>query len=58
MVAEGVETTKAVNKLAQAMAIDMPISRSVYQVLFAGQDVRMAIIDLMQRSLKSEWNIN
>ena len=58
MVAEGVETTKAVNKLAQVMAIDMPISRSVYQVLFAGQDVRMAIIDLMQRSLKSEWNIN
>jgi glycerol-3-phosphate dehydrogenase (NAD(P)+) len=58
MVAEGVETTKAVHTLAQALAIDMPISRSVYQVLFAGQDVRKAIIDLMQRSLKSEWNIN
>jgi glycerol-3-phosphate dehydrogenase (NAD(P)+) len=58
MVAEGVETTKAVNKLAQAKAIDMPISRGVHQVLFAGQDVRKAIIDLMQRSLKSEWNIN
>jgi glycerol-3-phosphate dehydrogenase (NAD(P)+) len=58
MVAEGVETTKAVNKIAQAMNIDMPISRSVYQVLFAGQDVRKAISDLMQRSLKNEWNIS
>jgi glycerol-3-phosphate dehydrogenase len=40
------------------MNIDMPISRSVYQVLFAGQDVRKAISDLMQRSLKNEWNIS
>ena len=58
MVAEGVETTKAVNKIAAALDIEMPISRSVYQVLFAGQDVRTAIVDLMQRSLKSEWNSN
>jgi glycerol-3-phosphate dehydrogenase (NAD(P)+) len=58
MVAEGVETTKADNKIAQALNIDMPISRSVYHVLFAGQDVRKAISDLMQRSLKNEWNIN
>ena len=58
MVAEGVETTKAVQRIAAAGAIDMPISRSVHQVLFAGQDVREAISDLMQRSLKSEWNIN
>jgi len=58
MVAEGVETTKAVNQLAQELDIDMPIARSVYQVLFAGQDVRIALIDLMQRSLKNEWNIN
>jgi glycerol-3-phosphate dehydrogenase (NAD(P)+) len=58
MVAEGVETTKAVHRLAHELDIDMPISHSVYQVLFAGQDVRMALIDLMQRSLKNEWNIN
>jgi len=58
MVAEGVETTKAVDRLARELDIDMPISHSVYQVLFAGQDVRMALIDLMQRSLKNEWNIN
>jgi len=58
MVAEGVETTKAVNHLAQTLAIDMPISQGVYQVLFAGQDARKIVRELMQRSLKSEWNIN
>jgi len=58
MVAEGVETTKAIRQLAQAMAIDMPISQGVYQVLFAGQDVQNVIRELMQRSLKNEWNIN
>jgi glycerol-3-phosphate dehydrogenase (NAD(P)+) len=58
MVAEGVETTKAVNQIARAMAIDMPISQGVFQVLFMGQDARNVISDLMQRSLKNEWNIN
>jgi glycerol-3-phosphate dehydrogenase (NAD(P)+) len=58
MVAEGVETTKAVQQLALAMTIDMPISHGVYQVLFAGQDVNNVISELMQRSLKNEWNIN
>jgi len=58
MVAEGVETTKAVHLLAEKLSIDMPISREVHQVLFAGKDVRQAINDLMKRSLKSEWNIN
>jgi glycerol-3-phosphate dehydrogenase (NAD(P)+) len=58
MVAEGVETTKAVNTIAQTMAIDMPIVFGVHQVLFAGQDVKKVITDLMQRSLKIEWNIN
>lgn len=58
MVAEGVETTKAVQRLAEQLAIDMPISREVHCVLFAGKDVRTAINDLMKRSLKNEWNIN
>jgi glycerol-3-phosphate dehydrogenase (NAD(P)+) len=58
MVAEGVETTKAVQQLADRLAVDMPISRQVYQVLFAGKDVKQAVTDLMTRSLKNEWNIN
>jgi len=58
MVAEGVETSKAIQRLAQALAIDMPISQGVHQVLFEGKDVRHVISELMQRSLKNEWNIN
>jgi glycerol-3-phosphate dehydrogenase (NAD(P)+) len=58
MVAEGVETTKAVRRLALDMAIEMPISLGVYQVLFDGQDAKNVIRELMQRSLKNEWNIN
>jgi glycerol-3-phosphate dehydrogenase (NAD(P)+) len=58
MVAEGVETTKAVQRLAGQLAIEMPISQEVYRVLFAGKDVHAAIHDLMKRSLKNEWNIN
>jgi glycerol-3-phosphate dehydrogenase (NAD(P)+) len=58
MVAEGVETTKAVHALAEQLAIEMPIACEVYRVLFAGKGVRDAIRDLMTRSLKNEWNIN
>ena len=58
MVAEGVETTKAVNQLAGQLAVEMPIAREVHRVLFDGKDVRAAIHDLMRRSLKNEWNLN
>lgn len=58
MVAEGVETTRAVKHLALKMAIDMPIAQGVYQVLFEGLDVKNVISELMIRSLKNEWNIN
>jgi len=58
MVAEGVETAKAVYLLAEKLAIAMPIASEVHQVLFAGKDVRQAVTDLMKRSLKNEWNIN
>jgi len=58
MVAEGVETTKAVNQLADQLAIEMPIAREVHRVLFDGKTARAAVNDLMRRSLKNEWNIN
>ena len=58
MVAEGVETTKAVNQLAEQLDIEMPIAREVHRVLFDGKDVRVAVSDLMRRSLKNEWNIS
>jgi glycerol-3-phosphate dehydrogenase (NAD(P)+) len=58
MVAEGVETAKAVRRLAEQLGIEMPIAREVHRVLFEGKGAREAVGDLMTRSLKSEWNTN
>jgi glycerol-3-phosphate dehydrogenase (NAD(P)+) len=58
MVAEGVETTKAVRDISVKLKVDMPISTEVYRVLFQGKKPEAAIRDLMKRSLKKEWNIN
>lgn len=58
MVAEGVETTKAVRDISMKLKVDMPISTEVYRVLFQGKKPEAAIRDLMKRSLKKEWNIN
>ncbi|MBN2345935.1 MAG: NAD(P)-dependent glycerol-3-phosphate dehydrogenase [Candidatus Aminicenantes bacterium] len=58
MVAEGVETAKAVSRLAEQLAVEMPISREVHRVLFEGKAVREAVTDLMTRRLKEEWNTN
>lgn len=55
MVAEGVETTKAVQRLAAQLGIEMPITRAVHRVLFEGRDPGGAVAELMTRSLKSEW---
>jgi len=58
MVAEGIETAKAVKKIADRMKIEMPISQQVHQVLFNAKSPRAALADLMARSLKVEWNSN
>ncbi len=58
MVAEGVETTKAVKVLAEKKEIEMPISNAVYQILFKNKIPGEALRELMKRSLKIEWNIN
>ncbi len=54
-VAEGVNTTKAAMKLAERYAVEMPITEQVYQVLFAGKEVRQAIKDMMLREPKREF---
>ncbi|HLP58839.1 MAG TPA: NAD(P)H-dependent glycerol-3-phosphate dehydrogenase, partial [Candidatus Deferrimicrobium sp.] len=58
MVAEGVETTKAIKKLSSQMDIEMPIANEVYQILFNHKNPLKALKDLMKRSLKTEWNLN
>jgi glycerol-3-phosphate dehydrogenase (NAD(P)+) len=53
-VAEGVPTTRSVRELARRFNVEMPITESVYQVLFEAKDVLHAISDLMSRSPKPE----
>jgi glycerol-3-phosphate dehydrogenase (NAD(P)+) len=56
MVAEGVMTTKSVHGLAERFRIDMPITQSVYEVLFEGKNPHDAVADLMTREAKrEEW---
>jgi glycerol-3-phosphate dehydrogenase (NAD(P)+) len=58
MVAEGVETTKAIKQLSDKMGIEMPISNEVYEILFNNKVPIEALRGLMKRSLKIEWNLN
>jgi glycerol-3-phosphate dehydrogenase (NAD(P)+) len=54
MVAEGVETARAVHDLAEKLGLEMPITEQVYQTLFKDKPAREAVRDLMARELRSE----
>ena len=53
-VVEGIATCESVTALATRYQVEMPITRAVYEVLFEGKPVQMAIEDLMSRRLKAE----
>jgi glycerol-3-phosphate dehydrogenase (NAD(P)+) len=54
-VAEGIFTTTAAVGLAQARAVEMPITAQMHAILHHGKSPREAIQELMTRSGKSEW---
>lgn len=54
MVAEGVETTKSVNQLAEKYKVETPIANEVYKILFEDKDPIKATNDLMNRDMKFE----
>ncbi|MFW5931010.1 MAG: NAD(P)H-dependent glycerol-3-phosphate dehydrogenase [Desulfosalsimonas sp.] len=54
MVAEGVRTAKSVYNMSKKIGVEMPISDSVYAVLYEDLKPRDAVYQLMTRSLKSE----
>ncbi len=54
MVAEGVETTKSANALAQQVGVEVPICAEVYKMLFEGKSPRDSTYDLMTRGAKGE----
>jgi glycerol-3-phosphate dehydrogenase (NAD(P)+) len=53
-VAEGVNATRAALALAQRVAVELPITAKVAEVLFDGKSPRVAIGELMERTLKAE----
>ena len=54
MVAEGVPTTASAHDLAAKMNVEMPITETLYDVLYKDADIREKISKLMSRSLKDE----
>lgn len=53
-VVEGIKTTKSAYQLAKKHNIEMPISQSLYQVLYNGKDPKDAVNILMTRKKKEE----
>lgn len=54
---EGVNTTRVVHLMAKEMGVEMPITEQVYRILFEGLAPQDAISELMNRSLKREYNL-
>lgn len=54
MVSEGVATTRVAVELADALGVELPISRQMYAVLYEGKPPRAALGELMERTLKEE----
>ena len=55
-VAEGINTTRAVKKLADRAGLEMPITNEVNAVLYDGKPARDAVAELMSRPLREEMN--
>ena len=53
-VAEGINTARAVKKLADRVGLEMPIVNEVNAVLYEGKSAREAVSDLMSRPLREE----
>ena len=54
-VAEGVYTTSAALKMADGLGVEMPIAMATHRVLSEGLDPRQAVVELMGRPPRPEW---
>ncbi|MPM99373.1 Glycerol-3-phosphate dehydrogenase [NAD(P)+] [bioreactor metagenome] len=54
MVVEGVSTTKAAVELAKQLNVEMPITETIYSVLYEDKDIKQAAKDIMLRDGKTE----
>ncbi|CQB86619.1 NAD(P)H-dependent glycerol-3-phosphate dehydrogenase [Chlamydia trachomatis] len=55
MVVEGVYTALSAHQIATHHRIDMPITTSVYRVLYENLDIQEGIAQLLQRDTKEEY---
>lgn len=53
-VAEGIATTQATRQLAQRLEVEMPITESIYRVLFEGLSPSQVVPELMGRRMGQE----
>jgi len=53
-VAEGVMTTRSARDLALKIGVDMPITETVYAVLYDGLSPKQAVVELMTRPMRAE----
>ena len=53
-VAEGVHTARAVRRLANGLAVDMPLTQAVCRVMDEGVPAREAVGELLKREPKAE----
>ena len=54
MIVEGVATTKAAMELAQTLKIEMPITETIYNVLYDNKPIKEAARDIMLRDGRKE----
>lgn len=54
MVAEGINTTRAVYDISKKMSIEVPITECVYEIIYEGLSPAESVDKLMKRKFKSE----
>ena len=57
-VAEGVTTTESSFELSIRYAVELPITRGVYRILYEKADLRETLAELMSRPLRSEEDLS
>lgn len=55
-VVEGVATAESAHELSQKYQVQMPFVEQVYKVLYEGKDPGVAVTELMNRALKTEFH--
>ena len=53
--AEGYYTVKALMELSREHAVDMPICRAVYEIIYEGKDAKETLGHMFERSIKTEF---